>query len=86
MANGNSNYVAGGVMKLLLFLSVCGLTCVVPCMVCGKDNACLLIVSVIFIILISLMFLTSTVWAFADWIRVLVGSFPDGNGIALEEW
>ncbi len=26
------------------------------------------------------------VWALADWIRILCGTFPDGNGMALKSW
>ena len=87
MAKGNSNYVAGGVMKLLLFLSLSGLSCLVPCIVYGrKKNFRLLIYASVYTGIISFIFISSTVWALADWIRVLVGKFPDGNGIELEEW
>lgn len=26
------------------------------------------------------------VWAFTDWIRIIVGTFPDGNGVPLKPW
>ena len=83
MSDGNGSYLGCAVGKLLLFIFACVSTSVV---ILSLARKALFVVNVISIILSSLMFTINIIWTTVDWIRILAGAVPDGNGVALEVW
>ena len=88
LAGGRSEYITIGVVKLLLFLAYFGFACIPFCLIgiMKKSKGVLACLCGCLIVLLVLMTVANMIWALADWIRILVNKFPDGNGILLEEW
>lgn len=83
LSNGNAGYIVAGVFKLLTGL-VC---CIEPFFVCcmKSDNG-RGVVAIAGMIIMTIIVLANAIWVLADWIRVLAGTFPDGNGLSLKDW
>lgn len=86
LSSGSTMYIVIGVIKLLTGFVGIGLPCCLGCAGCLRSDGSKIAAFVIIIILITLLSLTNAVWWLADWIRVLVDNFKDGNGIDLKNW
>jgi hypothetical protein len=86
LSQGNGAYITAGVFKLLT--GVLGIFA--PCCMCcfgfmRSDKAKIggfLVISIGMV----LMAIAQSAWYLADWIRILMNSFKDGNGVALKSW
>ena len=86
LAAGSTTYIIVGVVKLLTGILGIGLPCFLGCAGCLKSDGSKICVFIFVIIFIVLTSTANAVWWLADWIRILVGTFKDGNGIGLLDW
>ena len=86
LAAGSTTYIIVGVVKLLTGIIGIGLPCVMSCAGCLRSDGSKICLFVVIVIVIILSTTCNVVWWLADWIRILVGSFKDGNGVGLLDW
>ncbi|CAF1173986.1 unnamed protein product [Adineta ricciae] len=77
LSRSTAKYIVAGVFKILVS---CGCCCSMLAAGCGKESS----IGAFFRCLRVLAGIASSIWWLTDWIRILAGSFPDGNGIALK--
>lgn len=78
LSHGTVEYIIAGVIKALLGCA----SCCTLCLKCLLDDVNTTPISSLKCIT-SLFGIIGNVWWLVDWIRILVGVFPDGNGIRL---
>ena len=86
LAAGNGTYILIGFIKLLTGIIGFILPCWFNLSSCLRSDGSKI---VIFIMVVVVLFLTTAVnmaWWLADWIRILLNTFYDGNGVDLKNW
>jgi hypothetical protein len=83
---GNGGYIAGGIFKLLS--GIIGI--LAPCCMCGfgflRSDKAKVGGFLAVLICCAISALMQSCWWLADWIRIIVGTFKDGNGQSLASW
>ncbi len=86
LARGSTVYIIAGVFKLLTGIAGIILPCAFCCLGFAKSNRG----KTCGFICLTLIIVTSTaansIWWLADWIRILTGTFKDGNNVGLKNW
>jgi hypothetical protein len=86
LASGSTTYIVAGVIKLLTGIVGIGVPCFLGCAGCLRSDGSKIALFVCIIVFIVLSTTANATWWLADWIRVLVGTFKDGNGQNLRDW
>jgi len=72
-----------GLFKLLLTITLCIIPCCpIYCVCCLEDDKMSTLYSMVLISIIC-VFIGMWIWWFVDWILIVSGSLPDGNGVGL---
>lgn len=86
LANGRTSYIVLGVIKLLTGFMAIGFSCCFCFAGCMRSDGSKVAFFVLIVLLVSISPLVNIAWWLADWIRILLDTFLDGNNIGLKPW
>jgi TM2 domain len=86
LAQGSGAYITAGVFKLLTGIAGIILPCAFCCLGFARSDKSKTIGFVCLTLTVVLCSMANGIWWLVDWIRILTGSFKDGNGVALKNW
>jgi hypothetical protein len=86
LSQGNGGYIAAGVIKLMSGLVGIFAPCCMCCFGLMRSDKAKVGGFLVIIVGVSLAAALQSIWWLADWIRVIVGTFKDGNDQNLASW
>lgn len=86
LANGSVFYIVLGSIKLATGVLGLLLPCILGIVGCLRADDAKKPLYALIIVTIALLSLANAAWWLADWIRILLDTFKDGNGVSLKPW